>query len=395
MPATSPTLSPTLSAIVAGLRASSSGMPASTLPTKSAPTSAAFVKMPPPTRANNAWLLAPMPKQSIVTVISRNGMSTIQYRTPNHRQMSKSPSPTTVSPITAPLRKATCKPWLSETFAPCAVRELARVAVFIPNQPAKPEKIPPDQNAIGTHPDPASNTNAMNAKKIDATTKNRNTTLYCRFRYARAPSRTCWAISTIRSSPSSWATIHLKNLWANTSAAIEPPKANNQPRTSAVPPPSPTGVPSSAKAVAVTSRVSRNVEKERKGLDTIWRERLGSLILILVSEWWSPIEDTSANRMAACRAELRESAAQQSRESPHARVIEAPSALGRAECSCPTRLFQQPSNRNIRPRAESRKRRRPLRMTTAVSVRRGRGGRRSCVAEEHFVRFAQGHPLRC
>ena len=43
MPATSPTLSPTLSAMVAGLRGSSSGMPCSTLPTRSAPTSAAFV----------------------------------------------------------------------------------------------------------------------------------------------------------------------------------------------------------------------------------------------------------------------------------------------------------------------------------------------------------------
>ncbi|CAI8362518.1 MAG: Uncharacterised protein [Flavobacterium sp. SCGC AAA160-P02] len=43
MPATSPTLSPTLSAIVAGFLGSSSGIPASTLPTKSAPTSAAFV----------------------------------------------------------------------------------------------------------------------------------------------------------------------------------------------------------------------------------------------------------------------------------------------------------------------------------------------------------------
>jgi hypothetical protein len=51
MPAQSPTLSPTLSAIVAGLRGSSSGMPASTLPTRSAPTSAALVKMPPPNRA--------------------------------------------------------------------------------------------------------------------------------------------------------------------------------------------------------------------------------------------------------------------------------------------------------------------------------------------------------
>ena len=48
MPAQSPTLSPTLSAMVAGLRGSSSGMPASTLPTRSAPTSAPLVKMPPP-----------------------------------------------------------------------------------------------------------------------------------------------------------------------------------------------------------------------------------------------------------------------------------------------------------------------------------------------------------
>ena len=43
IPATSPTLSPTLSAIVAGFKGWSSGMPASTFPTRSAPTSAAFV----------------------------------------------------------------------------------------------------------------------------------------------------------------------------------------------------------------------------------------------------------------------------------------------------------------------------------------------------------------
>ena len=43
MPATSPTLSPTLSAMVAGLRGSSSGMPATTFPARSAPTSAALV----------------------------------------------------------------------------------------------------------------------------------------------------------------------------------------------------------------------------------------------------------------------------------------------------------------------------------------------------------------
>ena len=71
MPATSPTLSPTLSAIVAGLRGSSSGIPASTFPTKSAPTSAAFVKIPPPTRANKACKEAPIPKVTIVVVTSK------------------------------------------------------------------------------------------------------------------------------------------------------------------------------------------------------------------------------------------------------------------------------------------------------------------------------------
>ena len=64
MPAQSPTLSPTLSAIVAALRGSSSGMPCSTLPTRSAPTSAALVKMPPPTRMNSASRAAPKPKPS-------------------------------------------------------------------------------------------------------------------------------------------------------------------------------------------------------------------------------------------------------------------------------------------------------------------------------------------
>ena len=69
MPATSPTLSPTLSAMVAGLRGSSSGMLASTLPTRSAPTSAALVKMPPPTLANRACVEAPMPNVIIVVVM--------------------------------------------------------------------------------------------------------------------------------------------------------------------------------------------------------------------------------------------------------------------------------------------------------------------------------------
>ncbi len=51
MPAQSPTLSPTLSAITAAFLGSSSGIPASILPTRSAPTSAPLVKIPPPSRA--------------------------------------------------------------------------------------------------------------------------------------------------------------------------------------------------------------------------------------------------------------------------------------------------------------------------------------------------------
>jgi hypothetical protein len=47
-PAQSPTLSPTRSAMTAGFLASSSGMPTSTFPMRSAPTSAALVKIPPP-----------------------------------------------------------------------------------------------------------------------------------------------------------------------------------------------------------------------------------------------------------------------------------------------------------------------------------------------------------
>ena len=70
IPATSPTLSPTLSAITAGFLGSSSGIPISTFPTKSAPTSAALVNIPPPTLANRAIAEAPIPNVSIVDAIA-------------------------------------------------------------------------------------------------------------------------------------------------------------------------------------------------------------------------------------------------------------------------------------------------------------------------------------
>src|SRR5262249_430044 len=72
MPAQSPTLSPTLSAIVAGLRGSSSGIPASTLPTRSPPTSAPLVKMPPPRRAKIEISDAPKPSATIASITVRS-----------------------------------------------------------------------------------------------------------------------------------------------------------------------------------------------------------------------------------------------------------------------------------------------------------------------------------
>ena len=51
----------TRSAITAGFLGSSSGIPCSTFPTRSAPTSAAFVYIPPPNWANSATKEAPNP----------------------------------------------------------------------------------------------------------------------------------------------------------------------------------------------------------------------------------------------------------------------------------------------------------------------------------------------
>ncbi len=47
-------------------------------------------------------------------------------------EISSSPKPTTTRPITAPERKATCSPRFRLSLAPCAVRDEARVAVFMP-----------------------------------------------------------------------------------------------------------------------------------------------------------------------------------------------------------------------------------------------------------------------
>ncbi len=126
MPAQSPTLSPTLSAIVAALRGSSSGMPCSILPTRSAPTSAAFVKMPPPTRMNIASSAPPKPKPTSTLVASPLKIMRISVA-PNR------PRPTVNIPATPPARNAIVSALRRpDSRAALAVRTLARTASHIP-----------------------------------------------------------------------------------------------------------------------------------------------------------------------------------------------------------------------------------------------------------------------
>ena len=96
-----------------------------------------------------------MPKVSIVVVMTTSFWASVAsvtkaLRMRNQIAMSSRPRPTTVKPITAPLRNATFRPELRLRRAALAVRPEAKVAVFIPMNPARPEKKPPVRKANGT-----------------------------------------------------------------------------------------------------------------------------------------------------------------------------------------------------------------------------------------------------
>ena len=141
MPAQSPTLSPTLSAMVAGLRGSSSGMPASTLPTRSAPTSAALVKMPPPTRRNRASSEPPKPKPMRIAEL-------VFWNTIMMSVAPRRPRPTQNMPHTPPVRNAICSAGgILPVRAAAAVRTLPRTARLMPMKPVRPDKRQPATKA--------------------------------------------------------------------------------------------------------------------------------------------------------------------------------------------------------------------------------------------------------
>ena len=135
--------------------------------------------------------------------------------------MSKSPNPTTTSPMTAPLLNAIRNPRLRLWLTAFAVRAEAYVAVFIPKKPHSPEKIPPVRKAKGTHGFCTLSTYDMKANTRHSMMKIIATTLYCCLRYAIAPMRTYPAISFMRSVPSSSFIMLLKKYQAMANAHTE------------------------------------------------------------------------------------------------------------------------------------------------------------------------------
>jgi len=145
MPAQSPTLSPTLSAMTAGLRGSSSGMSASTLPTRSAPTSAALVKIPPPSRAKIDTSDAP--SASAISAVTTGRLSgryppgPVRYQKKPASAISARPA--TSMPVIAPARNAIVNPACRLVCAAAAVRTLARTDTFMPIKPVAPDSVAP------------------------------------------------------------------------------------------------------------------------------------------------------------------------------------------------------------------------------------------------------------
>ena len=139
MPAASPTLSPTLSAMVAGLRGSSSGMLASTFPTRSAPMSAALVNIPPPIRMNRAIRLAPIPTPAMVMGSGKTRYSPV---------MASSAIAGMVSPTVAPPRNAMAKVFPRPSPLRLAARTAALTVIFRDISPATAESVAPTAKAI-------------------------------------------------------------------------------------------------------------------------------------------------------------------------------------------------------------------------------------------------------
>ena len=159
------------------------------------------------------------------TSVMDSGAAT--FHIANHTEISSSANPTTISPMTAPARKATLSPSLSDCLTANVVRAEALVAIFMPNQPQVPEKTQANRTPTGV----TRLRMPANPRPVRISSRTANTiatTLYWRLRYAIAPARTAEAISIMSSSPSGYAmTFRLSNR-ADTSAATAATGATNQ-----------------------------------------------------------------------------------------------------------------------------------------------------------------------
>ena len=138
----------------------------------------------------------------------------------------RSPSPTTETPITAPLLKDTLRAAFKPVIALTVVLVFALTAMYIPINPARAEPIAPPRyaNAVeGTLLDGpsilSSTSQSMNTARMTQTTTTKiASNVYSRRRNAIAPSLMASPIACIASLPSSSRTILTASKKANASA---------------------------------------------------------------------------------------------------------------------------------------------------------------------------------
>ena len=122
-------------------------MPASTLPTKSAPTSAPLVKIPPPSLAKMEMREEPKAKPISGSRRSARCWFAVSSPLPTKNQKKpptpNKPKPTTSMPVTAPPLNATSRAGPMPPVAACAVLTLALTDTFMPMKPHAPDSTAP------------------------------------------------------------------------------------------------------------------------------------------------------------------------------------------------------------------------------------------------------------
>ena len=149
MPAQSPTLSPTLSAITAGLRGSSSGMPGLDLADEvGADVGGLRVDAAAEPGEDGDERAAEGEPDEVVDRRVRRVAEPAGEDPSSSPATPNRPSPTTRRPVTEPARNATLSAGGSPWRAASAVRTFERTATFIPMKPAAADRTAPMRKPI-------------------------------------------------------------------------------------------------------------------------------------------------------------------------------------------------------------------------------------------------------